>query len=142
MSRFRAIDLAFDADGDLVVAPTGDLATARDGEVLARDILDRLSCLPGELAAHPTWGCRIRSLLGASDTPKNRMLAQRYLREALEDDPRIEDASIVIQVLASSPEEKVYRIRFSEVGSTRLNELVWGLGLSGPFVIRQGEISA
>ncbi len=142
MSRFTAFDLAFDADGDLVVAPNGDVAAARDGDVLARDILDRLACLPGELPAHPTWGCRIKSLLGAPDSPRSRMLALRYLRESLEDEPRVEDASISILQVGAAPEEKVYRIRFAEVGSDRLQEWVWGFGLSGPFVVRQAEIQA
>ncbi len=142
MSRFTAFDLAFDADGDLVVAPGGDVAAARDGDILARDILDRLACLPGELPAHPTWGCRVKSLLGAPDSPRTRMLALRYLREALEDEPRVEDASISIQQVGALPEEKVYRIRFAEVGSDRLQEWVWGFGLSGSFTVSQGEIQA
>ena len=142
MTRFQAFDPASGEDGDQVVAPNGVVAAARDGDVLARDILDRLACLPGELPAHPTWGCRIKSLLGAPDTPRTRMLALRYLREALEDEPRVEDASIRIQLLAAAPEEKVYRIRFAEVGDDRLQEWVWGFGLSGSFTVSQGEIQA
>jgi phage baseplate assembly protein W len=140
VSRFLARDLAFDADGDLVVAPTGDVQVARDEDVLRQDILDRLACLPGELPAHPEWGCRIKSLLGAPDTPRTRMLALRHLREALEDDARVEDASINIQQIGFTPEEKVFRIRFALAGEARLQELVWGLGLTGPFTIRQGEV--
>jgi hypothetical protein len=142
MTRFTAFDLAFDVDGDLVVAPSGDVAAARDSDVLARDILDRLACMPGELPAHPTWGCRIKSLLGAPDSPRTRMLALRYLREALEDESRVEDASISIQQVGAAPEEKVYRIRFAEVGSDRLQEWVWGFGLSGSFTVRRGEVQA
>jgi len=142
MSTFLARDIAFAADGDLLVAPTGDLQIAHDEDVLRQDILDRLATLPGELPAHPTWGCRIKSLLGAPDTPRTRMLAKRYLREALEDEPRVEDASILVQQVGFTAEEKVFRIRFSLAGQDRLQELVWGLGLKGPFVVRQGEIQA
>ncbi len=140
MSGFVGTDLAFDEFGDLLVGPTGDVAVAQDRDVLARDLMDRLSCLPGEMPVHPEWGCRIRSLLGASDTPRTRMLARRYLVEALEDDPRIEDGSIVIQQLAASPEEKVYRIQFALAGETQLQQLVWKLGLEGPVLIEQAEI--
>ncbi|MDP2361934.1 MAG: GPW/gp25 family protein [bacterium] len=142
MSTFLARDIAFAADGDLLVGPTGDLQIAHDEDVLRQDILDRLSCLPGELPAHPAWGCRIRSLLGAPDTPRTRMLALRYLREALEDEPRVEDASILVQQVGFTSEEKVFRVRFSLAGSDRLQELVWGLGLNGPFTISQGEVQA
>ncbi|MDP2361597.1 MAG: GPW/gp25 family protein [bacterium] len=140
MSTFLARDIAFAADGDLLVAPTGDLQVAHDEDVMRQDILDRLASLPGELPAHPAWGCRIKTLLGAPDTPRTRMLALRYLREALEDESRVEDASIRVQQIGFTPEEKVFQIRFALAGQDKLQELVWGLGLSGPFTVHQGEI--
>ena len=122
---YLGIDLLFDDEGDLVVSQTGDLGLAVGRACLRQDIQDRLGTLPGDLYAHPDWGCRIGRLLGAPDTPLNRALAVRYLRDALEDEPRIEKESISITPLAFNTEEKRFEIRFTPIGSATQESLVW-----------------
>ena len=139
-ASFKGVDVLLDADGDLVVGPHGDLEIADGAAAFRQDVLDRLASLPGELPAHPTWGCRIKELWGAPDTPRNRMLAIRYLRDALEAEERIASETIGIQLLDYQTEEKVFRITFSLAGEARLNTLVWGIGIEGPVVIQEGEI--
>jgi phage baseplate assembly protein W len=127
MSReaFLGVDLLFAADGDLAVTQRGDLALAEGRECLLQDVRDRLGTLPGDLYAHPDWGCRIGKMLGASDTPLNRALANRYLRETLEAEPRIGTESITITPLIFAAEEKRFEISFTPVGGEVQESLVW-----------------
>ena len=130
MDRHLGADILFDEDSDLAVSPTGDLVTVSGRDCLLQDIRDRLGTLPGDLFAHPDWGCGIGRLLGALDTPLNRVLAIRYIRHALEADPRIEDNTIMITPLIFTPEEKRFEIRFTPVGGASPEVLVWGFGVN------------
>jgi len=127
---YLGADILFDAEGDLVVSATGDLVITRCRNCLLQDVRDRLDTLPGDLFAHSGWGCGIGRLLGASDTPLNRALAIRYIRYALEAEPRIEDSSISIKPLMFNNEEKRFEIRFTPVGSATPDVLVWRFGIN------------
>lgn len=118
-------DILFDEDGDLAVDQSGDLALASGRACLLQDVRDRLGTLPGDLYSHPDWGCRIGLLLGSSDTPLNRALANRYLREVLEAEPRIATESIMITPLFFTAEEKRFELRFTPIGSAVPESLVW-----------------
>jgi len=120
-------DVLFDADGDLAVSPTGDLIMVQGKDCLLQDIRDRLETLPGDLFAHSNWGCGIKTLLGAPNTPLNRALAIRYLRYALEAEPRVEDNSISIKPLVFDAEEKRFEIQFRTVGFFTQELLQWGI---------------
>ncbi len=130
VERHLGTDILFDEEGDLVVSRTGDLALAVGRDCLLQDIRDRLGTLPGDLFAHPDWGCGIGRLLGALDTPLNRALAIRYIRHALEADPRVEDNTVAITPLIFTPEEKRFDIRFTPVRSASPEVLVWGFGVN------------
>ena len=123
-------DVLFDEEGDLAVSRTGDLALAVGSDCLLQDIHDRLGTLPGDLFSHLDWGCGIGRLLGALDTPLNRALAIRYIRHALESDPRVEDNTITITPLIFTSEEKRFEIRFIPVGVASPEVLVWGFGVN------------
>lgn len=124
---YLGVDVLFDEDGDLAVGRTGDLELAVGRECLLQDVRDRLGTLRGDLYSHTEWGCGIGRLLGAPDMPLNRALAERYLRIALEDEPRIESESISITPLAFTPEEKRFEIRFRLIGRAVPESLVWSL---------------
>jgi len=123
-------DILFDEDGDLVVSSTGDLLSVHGRNCLLQDIRDRLETLPGDLFAHSGWGCGIGRLLGAPDTPLNRAIAIRYLRYALEAEPRIEDSSISIEPLVFYTEEKRFEINFVSVNGINSESIVWGFGVN------------
>lgn len=133
---YLGTDIRFDADGDLVVSRTGDLEIVVGRDCLLQDVRDRLGTLPGDLFAHPDWGCGIGRLLGAPDTPLNRALAVRYIRQALEADPRVEDNTVRIIPLRFTPEEKRFEIRFTLVGSATPDLLVWGFGIDDLAALR------
>ena len=130
MSEYLGKDILFDEDGDLSVSPTGDLEMATGLECLKQDLRDRLETMPGDLYAHPDWGCRIRQLLGALSTPLNRALAVRYLRLAALDEPRIRKETVQILVRQFTTEQKVFEIRFVPKGFYTQQSLVWGFGLT------------
>ena len=123
---YLGTDVLFDADGDLAVSATGDLVIAQGKDCLLQDIRDRLETLPGDLFAHSGWGCGIKKLLGAPDTPLNRALAIRYLRYALEAEARVEDNSISIKPLVFNSEEKRFEIQFRTIGFITQELLQWG----------------
>jgi len=127
---YLGFDIQFDEDGDLAVSSTGDLVIVQGRNCLLQDVRNRLDVLNGDLFSHEDWGCGITRLLGASDTALNRALAIRYLRHALEEEPRIEDNSISIKPLLFNSEEKRFEISFKTVGGTSSDSMVWGFGVN------------
>lgn len=123
-------DILFDEDGDLSVSPSGDLQMASGLECLQQDLRDRLETMPGDLYAHPDWGCGIRLLLGALSTPLNRALAVRYLRLAVLDESRIRKETVQILERQFTTEQKEFEIRFVPRGGATQQSLVWGFGLT------------
>ena len=133
---YLGIDILFDADGDLAVGLTGDLLCVTGRDCLMQDVRDRLETLPSDLFAHGDWGCGIGILLGAPDTPLNRALAIRYIRYALEAEPRIEDKSISIKPLVFSTEEKRFEINFKVVNGIGNESMVWGFGVNNSMALK------
>ncbi len=86
--------------------------------------------MPSDLYAHSNWGCRIKELLGALDTPLNRALAVRYLRLAVLDEPRIRKETVQVLVRQFTTEQKAFEIRFVPKGMATQQSLVWGFGLT------------
>ena len=127
---YLGMDILFDEDGDLTVGQTGDLVCVSGRDCLLQDIRDRLGTLPGDLFAHPDWGCSIGRLLGALDTPLNRALAIRYIRQALETDPRVKDDTIKITPITFTSEVKQFEIHFTPEGSISSEMLIWGFGIT------------
>ena len=129
-SEYLGKDIFFDEDGDLSVSPTGDLEIVSGLDCLQQDLRDRLETMPGDLYAHPVWGCSIRLLLGALSTPLNRALAVRYLRLAVLDESRIRKETVQVLVRQFTTEQKEFEIRFVPKGLATQQSLVWGFGLS------------
>ena len=128
-TSYLGTDIGFDTDGDLIVTPTGDMAIVSGVDCLLQNVQDRLRTLPGDFWKHPDFGCDTNRLLGAPDTPLNRALAQRGIRMALEDEPRIDAQSIRIQGQRFEDEAKVYEVQFRAKGSDVPQKLVVGFGL-------------
>ena len=129
-SEYLGKDILFDEEGDLVVSATGDLEMVIGLECLKQDLRDRIETMPGDLYAHPEWGCQIRQLLGALSTPLNRALAVRYLRLAVLDEPRVRKETVQVIVRQFTTEQKVFEVRFVPKGSATQESLVWGFGLT------------
>ena len=133
-------DLLLDADGDLVVSPSGALAVTDDGRTcLLQDVRNLLDTLPGDLFGHPAYGAGVPRLFGEEDRPDFERLVVRSITDALTYDqsvgPRIEPDSIVVVKKTESPEDRktgrsgTFLVSFVALGeewTNRLN-LIWGL---------------
>lgn len=84
----------------------GDLAVVSGRENLLQAIKHRLATTPGDLMFHGSYGCYVRTLLGAVNGPSARLLAGQYVRTALAADPRISEVARV-GVVASGDEVRV-----------------------------------
>jgi len=126
------IDLLLE-DGDLVIAPTGDLAVTPNGTTcLLQDVANLLDSLPGDLYGHAEYGAGVFRLVGEEDRPDFTSLVIRSISDALLYDdavgPRIEPESVQVELLPSVQlRSSSFRITFMPLGeewTTPLN-LVW-----------------
>lgn len=79
-----------------------DLGTVTEIDNLTQAILNRLYTRKGELASlgHPDYGSRLYQLVGELNNIKTQGLANIYLRECLQQEPRIEE---VIDIVFEPP---------------------------------------
>jgi len=78
---------------DFVASPSRDLSTVSERENLAQAILNRLLTRKGELAklGHPNYGSRLHTLIGELNNTRMQGFAALYIREALAQEPRIQE---------------------------------------------------
>lgn len=78
---------------DLALSPSGDLELVKDEFNLGQAIINRLRTRRGELAdlGHPNHGSRLHELVGEPNNERTRELARAYVRESIEQDPRVEE---------------------------------------------------
>ena len=142
MFEHLGTDLAFDEDGDLLVSASGDLALISGRDCLLRDLADALRTQPGDLFPHPEYGCGLLGMLGANDTPLNRTLAQRFITKTLENDQRVKQSTIQVELLSFASEEKTFRARFEAVGDSETHTLIWGYGIKSIDDLKRNSIIA
>lgn len=88
-------DLWWDPSGNVVLL--GGLAPDSGAEQLAKALYRRLITYPGELPAHPEYGCRLRDYLGQ---PMSRWVARLAALEAergLLQDPRVQSVQVEVE---------------------------------------------
>jgi phage baseplate assembly protein W len=88
-------DMRLDERGLLAVTGEGDWGTVTGTRNLVQALSNRIETDPGELKWHPTYGCKVRRLIGRRANPGNNLLAAFELRRALTADPRVETAKDV-----------------------------------------------
>lgn len=79
-----------------------DLSTVTQIENLIQAILNRLYTRKGELAGlgHPDYGSRLYLLVGELNNLKTQALANLYIRECLQQEPRIEE---IVEIIFAPP---------------------------------------
>jgi phage baseplate assembly protein W len=100
---FRLTPRAFDQmtsdreSVDLVASASGDVQTISGRANLAQAIINRLLTRQGELTrlGHPNYGSRLHLLVGELNNARTRGLAGIYVREALAQEPRIQEVTEV-----------------------------------------------
>lgn len=85
-----------DGTADLALGPV-DLETVDGRDNLAQALVLRLLVGQGELSGlgHPRHGSRLRELLGEPMDGPNLELLRRYVRRALQGDPRVDEVTRV-----------------------------------------------
>lgn len=97
LTRRRIYQWTSDRDNaDLNVA-AGDVMAISGRENVAQAILNRLYTRQGELSelGHPDYGSRLYELVGELNNTRTRALAERYIRESLSQEPRIQEVAAV-----------------------------------------------
>jgi len=67
----------------------GDFVTRTGTDNLRQAVVHRIATDPGEIPHHPYYGCHVRLVLGEKYTDVVRLLAQAFVVEALEAEPRV-----------------------------------------------------
>jgi phage baseplate assembly protein W len=88
-------ELIFERDcllenGD-IQADAGDIKLVSGTKNLVQAIRHKVLTDTGELLFHSTYGCDVRSLLGATSGPIQAMFAASYVKASVKSDPRVQD---------------------------------------------------
>ena len=76
-------------DGQLTANANGDVATISGVPNLVQALENRLETHPGDLTFHPTYGCKVYTLLGQGADQSTLQLAASFVASAIQADPRI-----------------------------------------------------
>ena len=85
------VDFAFDAEGDLVVSPSGRLLTIAGADNVREAIIRRLSTALGEMHHHPEYGSRLFELVGEENDDVTWAKAIRWTKWAMSREPRVKE---------------------------------------------------
>lgn len=90
-SELYGTDLSFTYDGTTsdIYSDTSDIATITGMENLYQAIQDRLLTEMGSLPLHPTYGSRLKTLIGKGNSLINEMLVKMMVTESLQYEQRI-----------------------------------------------------
>lgn len=114
---FLGTDLALEEDGDLSVVD-GDLVEMTGQTCLHQNLLDRLSCAPGGLLWHPTFGAGVQDLVGRVMGHGDYEEVEAMVRLALLEDPRVAE---VVEVRV----ERVYSGMTDGIDGQEWKERPW-----------------
>jgi len=89
-------DNLWQTDGSVVF--DGVLYLEEGPSQLAKALYRRLTTYPGELPAHPEYGCRLRDYLGQPADDWVLGLVALEAKQALLQDPRVQDARVEAEV--------------------------------------------
>lgn len=92
-SDLFGVDVAL-TERDFTVT-NGDLSVVDGLPNLRQAIRHRVDTDLQEILRHPDYGCGVRTILGAGNTPANRLLAAGFVKRALRNEPRVDTVSRV-----------------------------------------------
>jgi phage baseplate assembly protein W len=87
-------DLAWDSTPFTLIQQGQGLGLEDSARQLAKALYRRLITYPGELPAHPEYGCRLRDYAGMPADAWVARLAALEAKQALEADPRVRSARV------------------------------------------------
>ena len=86
MADTNLLDLWADEDGELVIAPNGDLLVARDSDVIAQEVRFRLKTTRGDWVLQPESGANLEELIGQPNSPETGARMEALISRALTHD--------------------------------------------------------
>ncbi|MCL4514158.1 MAG: hypothetical protein M1379_00965 [Firmicutes bacterium] len=123
------VDMAF-SNTDFIIAPSGDVALASGRDCLLQDLMHRCTTPKGGLWYDAEFGVDIYSYLHTEDTLVMRLALEDELKEAVEQDPRLEPGSTVAQVESWEMGKIVVKITCRPVDEGNPINLVLGYSLT------------
>jgi hypothetical protein len=99
------IDLAIDATGDVIVTPSGAIATVDGPQNCVQALVARMLTGPGELTQHPEYGSTFKELVGSKfSLPIIQGAAANEVRQIVDEDPRfLAGQNITAEPIAGAP---------------------------------------
>jgi phage baseplate assembly protein W len=89
------VDFAFDAEGDLIVSPSGQVLTIGGAANVKEAIIRRIGTALGESYKHPDYGSRLPDLVGEENDDVTWAKAVRTVKQALNLEPRVREITDV-----------------------------------------------
>jgi phage baseplate assembly protein W len=89
-------DLIYERDVKLIngklTTSNGDFVVLSGVQNLIQSLTNRIATERRELLFHKEYGCDVRSIIGVVNGPVADLLAASYVRSAMREDPRVQDA--------------------------------------------------
>jgi len=83
------VDFAFDAEGDLVVSPSGQVLTIGGADNVREAIIRRIGTALGESYRHLDYGSKLPELVGEENDDVTWAKAVRTVKQAMNLEPRV-----------------------------------------------------
>ena len=94
------VDFAFDAEGDLVVSPSGQILTIGGADNVKEAVIRRIGTALGESYRHPDYGSRLPELVGEENDDVTWAKAVRTVKQAMNLEPRVgEIADVYVKAI-------------------------------------------
>jgi phage baseplate assembly protein W len=94
IDRVGGTDLVLDAEGNIVFAPGGDLASVVGVDNIAQAITSRIMTEVGDLTLHPEYGTEMQELIGSPNLLSREKLMEVAVLRALSQEDRVSDTTI------------------------------------------------
>ena len=117
---------------DLIPEINGDLATIDEDYNLGQAIINRLRTRQGELTdlGHSLYGSRLQELIGELNNENTRDLAVIYAREAIQQDPRVEEIlEVQVNPVKGQPNQIIISISIIPRGGENMLDIEFPMDL-------------
>ena len=122
-SELYGTDLSFTYDGTTsdIYSDASDIATIDGMENLYQAIQDRLLTEMGSLRLHPTYGSRLKSLIGKGSNTINEMFVKMMVVESLQYEQRILLVQNIDVIFSRTSQTMYISVEVVSIYSTQIN---------------------
>ena len=120
MITYSEVDIQQTSNGDMVIAPNGDLQLSAPSGCLKQDIAFRLRTDQYDFLPHPDLGANLDSLIGNPNNATTVGLGEQYIVNSLTSDGRVLSADLMVKGVPINLSSVVYYV-FVRDGLTTIN---------------------